>query len=69
MADDLDRAEKHIELQLAAHLRKRRPVGPPATGVCLWCEAVLPNGWRWCDHECESDWEYDQVRRRANGDA
>lgn len=62
MADfaDLGSAREQQDLQLA--LKKRRPEGPGATGVCLYCGVTLPTAQRWCDAECRDAWQADQRR-------
>lgn len=57
MADEADRAQIEIEREIERLTRHRRPPGPEATGHCLWCEAPLPDGRRWCDAECRDAWE------------
>lgn len=59
---DNDMATLHEEQFLAQALAVKRPVGPAATGWCLNCGEPLPAGMRWCDADCQHDWE---ARRRA----
>ena len=66
MPDELDRAEEEIEMELAEALRIRKPYGPAPTGWCLWCGDAIEVGRRWCDHSCESSWEYAEGRARQN---
>jgi hypothetical protein len=66
MTDIADRADSECEHELAEALRKRKPSGPLACGFCLYCDALLPEGKRWCNAECEADWEYNENRHRQN---
>lgn len=65
MADEADmtgeREEREAPMRIAA---SRKPVGPVATGSCLFCDAKpLPEGHRWCDAGCREDWELDKRAR------
>lgn len=60
MADEIDRANEQAERNLAQSMRLRHPVGPEATGYCLFCDEVVGAGHRWCDALCRDQWE---VRR------
>jgi RNA polymerase-binding transcription factor DksA len=59
MADEADRANDLAQQLLNAALAKK-PVGPSATGACLWCGEPLPDGRRWCWPECHNAWEAHQ---------
>lgn len=54
-----DRAEKEAPYLLAA---SRKPIGPVATGRCLFCDDIAPDdqpwcpGQRWCDSTCRDAW-------------
>lgn len=65
MADfaDLGAAREEMDTELARKLRK--PAGPEPTGLCLSCEAPLPEGRRWCDADCRDDWQAGQGARHA----
>lgn len=52
-----DSATMHEEMLRDIAQQQRKPDGPSATGACLWCEAQVPHGRRWCDAECRDDWE------------
>ena len=59
-----DRAQA-AELALTAQAIEAARKSTPeilATGECLFCEAHLPPGVRWCGAECRDDWqkEYDK---------
>ncbi|MCX8017076.1 MAG: hypothetical protein N2690_04125 [Rhodocyclaceae bacterium] len=63
--DEADLTAERIEHEMAALLRQRRQAGPAATGTCLWCDAGLTGGRRWCDADCRDDWEktYEKMDR------
>lgn len=63
MADDADLTQARLERELDGLLRRRRPTAPPACGACLWCEAPLPAGRRWCDADCRDAWERENARQ------
>lgn len=59
--DDLDHLAEREELAGPARIAaSRRPVGPVATGECLWCEVPTGLILRWCSSECEIDWTKQQ---------
>jgi hypothetical protein len=62
--DDVDKLQRHEEILHRAHLEQsRRDTGDAiATGECLFCEAPLPAGMRWCGAECRDDWQREQDR-------
>lgn len=57
--DDIDKINDQSDLMQRANFYKsRRPTeDAPATGECLFCEAHLQPGMRWCGPECRDDWE------------
>ena len=65
MADfaDLGSAREQQDLELA--LQQRKPEGPCATGVCLYCGWALPDGRRWCSASCRDDWEHEHKAGRG----
>ena len=63
MSDIADDANEQMELLHKVELSVRRPEGPEATGVCLYCGT--PSGGRWCDPLCRDGWEY-EWRRHGN---
>ncbi len=65
MADDADLTQERIEHEMEAMLRQRRRAAPPACGACLWCEAPLPDGRRWCCADCRDDWQHFEERGHA----
>lgn len=74
-SDTIDMASVHEAMNLAAALRNVPRPHIPATGQCLYCDADLPLGERWCpanegemvEDTCMWAWEREQERRRANG--
>lgn len=64
--DDVDRADKQIEQNLAAALaktRKRMAEAQAATGECYFCGEPVGPGMRWCDVFCRDRQEYEAARR------
>lgn len=64
--DISDKATEREEQDRAIALANRRPAGPAATGLCLFCDEPLPAAAdgqpapRWCDCDCRNDWEREQ---------
>lgn len=59
LADVADVAGRVADLMLQADLAQARQCKPvaEATGFCLNCTEPLPDGVRWCDSDCQLDWE------------
>lgn len=57
MPDEIDRAQAQEEQLTAIAQRFRKPEGPKATGVCLWCHDPVNPGIRWCSAGCRDDFE------------
>ena len=55
--DDATMREEHFR---DVALRQRKPEGPKSTGHCLFCNAELEHGRRWCDAECREMWGLEQ---------
>lgn len=55
--DDADRAAPEIERYIVEAARQKRPPGPVATGLCLWCDEVVGDDQRWCDAHHRDMWE------------
>lgn len=55
-----DDASMREEQFLDVALKQRKPNGPVAVGHCLYCNAQLDNGKRWCDEWCRDDWNLEQ---------
>jgi hypothetical protein len=64
MSDDIDRAQNEVERSLGEALRVKKPVGPVATGRCLFCDEILDDENRWCDSGCRDAWEGLLKRKR-----
>lgn len=61
-ASDLEQKERESAIASA-----RKPlVSARETGHCLWCNAKLIQGKRWCDSECREDWELEQESRKRH---
>lgn len=66
MSDDLDIAADRAQLFIDNAMRRKKPVGPAATGFCLWCDETLSNDTsRWCNADHRDLYEREQ-RRRGN---
>ena len=58
MADEADMTADRDELEAPMRLAaSRKPVGPPPTGKCHWCDEPVGVGMRYCDSECRDDHE------------
>ncbi len=58
MPDICDKGNDAADIFLKSALTSvRTPALPPPDGRCLNCEASVPPGARWCDHDCQVDWE------------
>lgn len=55
--DLIDQANEVAELHRQIAIDQKKPTGPAASGVCLYCEEPLTNGRRWCDKHCRDEWE------------
>jgi hypothetical protein len=62
MADDVDLAQIVSDMYIKIGLQNSKTAPPVAiaTGECLFCEAHLPPGVRWCGAECRDDWQAEQ---------
>lgn len=59
-----ERAERETPYLLAANVRR---VPPPSDGHCLNCGADIQATHRFCDSDCQYDWERQQEINRING--
>lgn len=64
--DDADitteREEKMMQL-----LRRATPKDElEVTGFCAYCGDAIQLPKKFCNHECTTDWEYEQKQRRLN---
>ena len=68
MTDIFDRASEREQLERDLAIGSARKSAPSvqATGHCLWCNAELGQGKRWCDAERREDWELDQESRKRH---
>ena len=59
MADEADLAQAHLEAEdIIRKKYTRRPVmEAEATGECLNCYEPVSLGIRWCDKDCQDDWQ------------
>lgn len=62
MTDAIDKAceREQIDRDLAIKSAGKTEPVAKATGHCLWCNAELAQGKRWCDAECCEDWELNE---------
>ena len=67
MSDIIDNANDQAEMILQMELKRKREAGPEATGACLACDEVVPEGARWCDGDCRDDYERIVRAQRRNG--
>jgi len=63
MSDDADLAQSHMENEdmLRRKYSKRPALEVEATGECLNCFEPLLRGVRWCNPDCQSDWQKRRV--------
>ena len=65
--DDADRAQEAMEVLDAARSRTVHAAEAEATGFCLWCDARMAPGQRWCDSGCRDDWRRAKDAEMRNG--
>lgn len=63
-----DKATEVEERDRELALRRRKPTGPIACGVCYACNEPVKAGDRWCDRDCFRDWEFLEDAKRRNGE-
>lgn len=61
-ADPSDLASQQEQMFLDAAMTFRKPAAPAPCGHCLNCDEPLPEGERWCDADCRTDWEKRETR-------
>ena len=69
-ADPVDRASAEAERSLAEALARQKVKSEPALpyiGCCYNCSAMLTPGNRFCDKDCQEDYDHRQSRRKVNG--
>jgi hypothetical protein len=59
MADDADLAQAHLEAEdiIRKKYTRRSVMEAVATGECLNCYEPVSLGMRWCDKDCQDDWQ------------
>lgn len=59
MADSADRSDQDAEIYFAAQIERVKNQEPEATatGYCLECFEITPDGHRWCGPECRDMWQ------------
>ena len=65
--DDADRAQEQAEALEAALRKVPHAAEAEATGFCLWCDARMVPGQRWCDSGCRDDWRRAKDAEVRNG--
>lgn len=67
-ADFLDDASENESNERDRLIQKARKIkSVQATGHCLYCNAELPDGKRWCDEWCRDDWTLEQEAAQRHG--
>jgi len=68
MSDIYDQASDREQLDRDLAIKSAREATPeaPVTGHCLWCNAELKGGRRWCDSEYREDWDLVQEAGRRH---
>ena len=57
MADDADRTADRMELEDAIRRRLAPAPALPYTGFCFNCEDPVDEPLKFCDKDCQQDWE------------
>lgn len=58
MSDLCDKGNDAADIFLKSALTLRfKATLPDPDGRCHNCEASVPPGARWCDHDCQVDWQ------------
>jgi len=59
MSDDADLTQERMELEdkIRRQYTQRRTREVNVTGFCLNCGQELPAEMRWCDSDCQQDWQ------------
>lgn len=66
MADIIDQANDHVEMEMAFLLRRRRATIHPV-GFCYYCETRIRDGLLFCDTDCAVDYEKEQRIKSISG--
>lgn len=66
MSDEIDATNDRVLLEAELAIKNIRAAKPEAeaTGECLHCNELVPEGRRWCDADCRDAWDKDQRARR-----
>ena len=65
--DDADRAQELLEQMAELRGRLHAVAEYDPTGICLWCEAPVLPGIRWCSTACRDDHLARAAAERRNG--
>lgn len=59
MSDEVDVSNDRWEWYVSMKIRENAASKTVAdyTGACLYCEASVPEGHRWCDADCRDAWQ------------
>jgi hypothetical protein len=71
MPDEIDRAQFRDQQYQDDCERERRYQAEknalPYTGSCYFCDAILPEGHRFCDVDCRDGYEHEIKLKRMQG--
>lgn len=68
MSDEADIANDQIELsRLAAIEACRHQLGLIPKGSCWFCDEALPDGHKFCNKDCASDYEFEEAALARSG--
>ena len=71
MSDECDLANDRAAeetLRSINAVRQKAAASPlAATGRCLWCDAIIPHGGRFCDADCRDMYEMQIFANARNG--
>ena len=64
MSDDVDTSNDRWDWYVSMKIRENAAYKPVAeyTGQCLYCDASVPEGHRWCDADCRDGWQRENER-------
>lgn len=61
--DEADRADQEVTMGIAESMRRKKSVGPAPCGACYFCGEDVGPDQRWCNKDCQDDWELEQRRK------
>ncbi len=68
MADEADKANDHMERELAIRIKAARSVkAVETTGHCFFCGEDVGAGVRFCSKDCADDYERERTIRDKHG--